>query len=521
MKTLTVGIIGCGGRGTAHALGYSLSEEVRVVACADVHEPAARRLAETFDVEQVYTDYHDMLRREKLDIVSMCLWPDLHAEAVLACLEAPYRPRLINAEKPMAPVYGDCLRMHEAAAAAGVMLTFSHQRRFGPHFRRARDLIRDGAIGTLQRLEMDCSNLLDWGTHWFDMMLFYNEDLDPSWVMGQIACVADNLVFGARIETAGLAYIKWPNDVTGLLTTGQGTAAPATIRVLGSEGRLDVDHRTVRLLRAGHPWENVSVEAEPLPGGDTSRHILDSIDCLRTGRESICSSNHALRATQLIFATYESARRRTRVVLPLKSTDNALLTMLENGEISIPDWPAFLTEEEEENGFSLLFNGRDLAGWQAAPTDAWECRGGILRGGYARPGWLQYETALPRLTLMFEFRLGTRAEAALLLRTDDNGKGLEIPLKEDRWVPRTLTSTGALAGYIAPAGDPNTGASRWNWMEVTLDSTTLHVVINDVELLECNLNDLPPDANGPGESIALRIDGGHVDLRNIIAKPLS
>ncbi len=488
MGSLRVGVIGCGGRGASHALGYSQSPQARLVAVADSHRPAAERVAAQHGVKGIYTDYREMLAKERLDVVSMCLWPALHSEAVLACLEAPVPPRLINAEKPMAPTYGEAVRMHEACQAAGVALTFSHQRRFGPHYAKARDLIREGAIGTLQRLEMDCSNLFDWGTHWFDMMLFYNQDLDPDWVLGQIGCVDDMQVFGARLETAGMAYIKWPNQVTGLLTTGQGTAAPAVIRAIGSEGMIDVDHRQVRLLRSGHPWETVAVPAAKVLGDDTTRHIVDSLECLLAGRESILCSRNALRATQLIFATYESARRRARVVLPLKTADNAFLTMLERREMVIPAWPAFLTEEEEGAGFELLFDGGSLRRWRVHPAGSWSVAGGALHGGLGAPGTLQTRRAFGDVEVRFEFRLGCRAKAALRLRQTPDGQGIAIPLVEDRWDPRDVHSSGGLDGRLAPAAAAGIAMSRWNWLTASVKGTQMTVVINDQETLRCDLS---------------------------------
>jgi len=61
--------------------------------------------------------------------------------------------------------------------------------------------------------------------------------------------------------------------------------------------------------------------------------VQDLIDCLKTGREPVLSGRKALQATELIFATYESSRRRARVYLPLDIEDSPLLTMLETGMI--------------------------------------------------------------------------------------------------------------------------------------------------------------------------------------------
>ena len=54
----------------------------------------------------------------------------------------------------------------------------------------------------------------------------------------------------------------------------------------------------------------------------------DAIDCLGNGREPVLSSRKALQATELIFATYESARRRARVTLPLQIDDSPLIAMV-------------------------------------------------------------------------------------------------------------------------------------------------------------------------------------------------
>jgi hypothetical protein len=45
------------------------------------------------------------------------------------------------------------------------------------------------------------------------------------------------------------------------------------------------------------------------------------------------AARRALQATEIIFATYESSRRRGRVDLPLKQKDSAYLSMLESGEM--------------------------------------------------------------------------------------------------------------------------------------------------------------------------------------------
>ena len=69
------------------------------------------------------------------------------------------------------------------------------------------------------------------------------------------------------------------------------------------------------------------------PNRDTVLSVLDLVDCVKTGRKPMLSGRKALQATELIFATYESSRRRGRINLPLDVDDSALLTMLAQGAI--------------------------------------------------------------------------------------------------------------------------------------------------------------------------------------------
>ena len=77
METLRVGFIGTGkkpvrpgpqGYGMAHqhAAAYRSLPSVKIVACADISRENAKAFAELFDVDTIYTDYHEMLAEEKL-----------------------------------------------------------------------------------------------------------------------------------------------------------------------------------------------------------------------------------------------------------------------------------------------------------------------------------------------------------------------------------------------------------------------------------------------------------------------
>ena len=57
------------------------------------------------------------------------------------------------------------------------------------------------------------------------------------------------------------------------------------------------------------------------------------VGCLDAGEEPETGAGNALNATEIIFAAYESSRRRGRVDLPLEIEDNPLEAMVESGQL--------------------------------------------------------------------------------------------------------------------------------------------------------------------------------------------
>ncbi len=336
-STLKAAIIGCGGRGREHAKGYQSASNVHITALADPVAESARSLGLAHGVAEAnqFLDYNEMLGSQKFDIVSVCTWPAQHQEQVLAAIKSG--ARAIHCEKPMAPTWGESRAMHQAAQQSGVQLTFCHQRRFNPQFVKARQLIQSGAIGQLRRVEGFCPNLFDWGTHWFDMFFFLNNEEPAAWVIGQADASRARSVFGVPVEWAGISFVSFQNGVEGLLVTGPDAWERGAVRAVGTEGILEIpqaDGGDVRLLSSSASSSSSSsgwqvVDLSDVPRGDsTSLSVVDAIESLRSGAEPRLSSRKAVAATELIFATYESSRLRQRIELPLQIEDSPLISML-------------------------------------------------------------------------------------------------------------------------------------------------------------------------------------------------
>ena len=144
-----VGIIGCGRIAEqGHLPGYAeLAGRIAVVAVAD---PAAERrdlLGDRFQIppDSRYAEYRDLLARDDLDYVDICLPHHLHHAATIAAAEAGHN---ILLEKPLAANEDEALAMIAAVEKAGVVFSLIHNYSRQAVPGRVLELVHAGAIGT-------------------------------------------------------------------------------------------------------------------------------------------------------------------------------------------------------------------------------------------------------------------------------------------------------------------------------------------------------------------------------------
>jgi predicted dehydrogenase len=349
-----------------HAAAYQRLSNCRITACADIVRENAEAFAEAHgvDVSNVFEDSETMLRETEPDIVSVCVPPAVHAQVVTTCARSGV-PDAVHCEKPMAKTWGECREMAHACEEAGVQLTFNHQRRFAGPFRRAKSLLEEGAVGPLTRIEMGGANLYDYGTHLFDLCGLFTDQATPQWVLAQIDYRTENVQFGVHNENQALVQWQYDNDVVGLASTGRDGMVSPELRLVGQYGVIEVgspDGPALRYRTDGSGWQTVETGdgihrpksgrirslsvalAERLPLLPAAqlrkptfidRAIEDVVRALEKDHEPELGANNALQSTEVIFAAWESARRRSRVTLPLDIEDNPLEAMVEAGKTGV------------------------------------------------------------------------------------------------------------------------------------------------------------------------------------------
>ncbi|MBM4431236.1 MAG: inositol 2-dehydrogenase, partial [Chloroflexi bacterium] len=146
MDKVNVGLIGAGRIGKLHAqhLAYRIPG-VRLLAVADVFADAAQRCAAECQIPAAFHDHRRILDDPDVEAVVICSSTDTHAQFIE---EAAAAGKHIFCEKPIDFDLGKIDRALQAVARAGVKLQVGFNRRFDPNFKRVRDVVAAGKIGT-------------------------------------------------------------------------------------------------------------------------------------------------------------------------------------------------------------------------------------------------------------------------------------------------------------------------------------------------------------------------------------
>ncbi|MCY2931613.1 MAG: Gfo/Idh/MocA family oxidoreductase [Planctomycetota bacterium] len=147
MDKVRIGAIGCGLRTTA-LLNWMLpkNDRLQVTAVCDISEKAAATVRKFLGgAPRIYVDYRDLLTDPSIQWVMIGSWNCLHAEQTVAAFRAG---KNVFCEKPLATTIDDCLAMRDAWQASGKTFVLGYTLRYSAMYRKIKELIDSGAIGT-------------------------------------------------------------------------------------------------------------------------------------------------------------------------------------------------------------------------------------------------------------------------------------------------------------------------------------------------------------------------------------
>jgi predicted dehydrogenase len=308
-----------------HVMAMLNHARVDLVAGSTRDEGRRERFHGRFGVP-VFADWKQLLRdAAPFDIVGIATYTPVHAEITHAALEAG--ARVIYCEKPVAPTADEAQGMVDACKAAGAVLIINHNIRFHPSFRRLRDLIAGGGIGTLTSAsaQWPTGRLGNVGTHMIDAIQMVtglavtgvSGTLDLS---GKPDCRGD-----AFADPGGWGVLHLGRDLPSpdggpkgdlhcVIDAADYAAAPVRLRFHGTEGYAICRGREITVVRGGDEevWPN------DFPDSGMDRAVQQAVQWLDNGTNFPYDAAEAVRTLEAIIAFHVSHDQQgKRVDVPL------------------------------------------------------------------------------------------------------------------------------------------------------------------------------------------------------------
>lgn len=250
-EKLRVGMIGLGGIATrAHLPALTARHDVAIQAGAEIDTYQAGRTQQRFGIPKVYAAYQEMLEREQLDAVYVCLPNALHYQAASAALR---RGLHVYCEKPVGLCAQQAKDLAEQAEREGLVLMPGYHLRFHEHFLRARQLLEERRLGKILQVQASAvysgpyrgwdpksdwsfdprsgGPLYDWGSHLLDLLVYITSlDIETVFATAQKSLpglpLMDNIVaaFQANKGIVGTLNLAWGARGNLLMLQIHGTA---------------------------------------------------------------------------------------------------------------------------------------------------------------------------------------------------------------------------------------------------------------------------------------------------------
>src|SRR5918995_234039 len=341
-----VGVIGCGKISDIYLTNCSASQEVEVVACADLDEERAREKAALHGVPDARS-VGDLLADPEIELVLNLTVPQAHATVSLAALR---EGKSVHTEKPLAIELADAYLSLKEAYDRGLRLGCAPDTFLGGGLQTCRKLIDDGAIGepVAATAHMLSHGPEDWHP---DPAFFYQHGAGPMFDMGPYYLTALATLLGPVRRVTGSARItfpertitseplagttitvKTPTHIAGVMDFESGAVgtlvttfdvwaeSQARIDIYGTEGTLSLPDPNfadgpVGLWRSdAGAWRDVPL-THAYTGNSRGIGLADMAKAIRSGRQPRASGELGMHVLEVIHAFLDSSERGEHVAV--------------------------------------------------------------------------------------------------------------------------------------------------------------------------------------------------------------
>ena len=334
---MNFGIIGYGTIGRTHARVIESIAGAKLAAIA-TRTPEKARMAGEKHACAFYTDYREMLKRDDIDIVTICAPAALHLPMAL---DAAAAGKHCIVEKPIEINVERSLRVIEAFDKRGLTLSVIFQHRFDPSSRLLKAAADGGAFGKLNYgtaktvwfRDEDYYRATVWRGAWdgdgggaLMNQAIHSIDL-LQYLMGPVEAVCGkcDTLYHREIETEdiGVALLRFKSGAMGVIE-GMTLAWPGLYSEVGVFGQLGsagirndaLEHYSFKAGKDAR-FEALLEQGREDPSGHPSfvRQYEDVIDAVKCGRPPIVTGQEGLKSVKLIMGIYESSRKNEWVLI--------------------------------------------------------------------------------------------------------------------------------------------------------------------------------------------------------------
>ena len=328
---LGIGVVGYGRVASRWQVPVYLRAGLKVVAICDRDAEARRRAAVDWPAIRRYRSYDELLADPAVQVVDLATRPAGRLPLIGRAIDAG---RHVLAQKPLAFGTDGLAELAERAERAGVGVAVNQNGRFAPAWRRATELLHDGAIGrirtithlydTMLRWKPDLVRhgtrqflLFDYSNHWIDITGYWlRQDpvvavhaVDYDAIRHQDGSVQQSMWISMETESGANAVIR--GAAAGVSHAGhqfliQGDAGTLRGRVDSTDGEhLEWDD--------GERRKPIALAGEWFPDGFLAS-MCELLEAVHTGRPPLHSLSDNLRTVALVAAVCASAHAGGRRV---------------------------------------------------------------------------------------------------------------------------------------------------------------------------------------------------------------
>ena len=358
----TIALIGCGRISFKHIEAFIHNKErLDLIAVCDPFFEKAQNKKSEYESQlpsgavKVYTDYNEMLKDLKPEIVTIATESGKHKSIAVDCLNAGCH---VICEKPMALSTDDAQAMIDCAKANNKKLAVCFQNRFNAPVQRVRAAYETHRFGRILHgivqirwnrntayykeapwrgtWEQDGGTLMNQCTHGIDLL---------QWMMGEdvvrVQGQTRRFIRPIEAEDFGCAILEFASGAVGIIE-GSADVYPKnlneTLSLFGEKGTVVIGGLAVNKIETwrftdaqdvGDTEETVlnpdAADPPTVYGFGHSALFADFIDAIENNRPPLVSGEAGKKALDIILAIYESQKIGKAVTLPNRFSTMSML----------------------------------------------------------------------------------------------------------------------------------------------------------------------------------------------------